>query len=245
MAEKDLTFIGHLEELRRRIIICLVAFLVAVSVSFPLSEKLLKFLKLPAAGLIDKLAYFSPTEAFMSYFRIAMAAGLILCLPLILYHVWMFISPAMDKAFRRHAAAFILFSFLSFIAGCAFAYFLLLPAALKFLLSFGKGELEPVISIGKYISFALAIILCAGLVFEMPVISFILSRVGIINHKLLRRRFKYAILIIFILAAVITPTPDVFNMTLLAVPMLLLYEISIWVSFLAGPREKKIGKIFT
>lgn len=239
MDEKDLSFIGHLDELRRRIIICLIAFLAAVSVSFPLSEKLLRFLKLPAAGLIDKLAYFSPTEAFMSYFRIAMAAGLLLVLPLILYHLWMFISPAMDKVFRRQAVVFILFSFLSFIVGCAFAYFLLLPAALKFLLSFGKGELEPVISIGKYISFALAIILCAGLVFEMPVISLILSRLGLINHKLLRKRFKYAILVIFILAAVITPTPDVFNMTLLAIPMLLLYEVSIWISYFTGPKIPK------
>jgi sec-independent protein translocase protein TatC len=214
--------------------------LTAVSACFPLSGKLLKILKLPATGLIDKLAYFSPTEAFMAYFKVAMVAGFVLCLPLILYHLWMFISPAIEGSLKRRAAGFILFSFLSFMLGCAFAYFLLLPAALRFLLNFGKDELEPVISIGKYISFALAIILCAGLVFEMPVISFILSRLGVINHKLLRKRFKYAVLIIFIAAAVITPTPDVFNMTLLAIPMLLLYEVSIWISYFAGPKQKKL-----
>jgi sec-independent protein translocase protein TatC len=240
MSAKDLTLVEHLEELRKRIIVCLVFLCVAICCAFPLSPHILKILKLPAAGLIQKLAFFGPTEAFMAYFKIATFSALVISAPLLLYQVWAFISPAIEERFKKYTAAFVILSSLSFMGGCLFAYFLLLPAALKFLLSFGQGELEPVISVGKYISFVVAIILCTGLVFEMPVLSFILSKLGVLNHIFLRKRFKYAVLIIFIAAAVITPTPDVFNMTLLAIPMLLLYEISIWVSFLAGPKTANI-----
>lgn len=229
-----MTFVGHLEELRKRIIISLIALAIASAAAFPLSAKILKILKLPAAGLIQKLAFFGPTEAFAAYLKIAIVSGFIISMPVLLYQTWKFVSPALDEGVRRHALTFIVFSFASFISGCLFSYFLLLPAALKFLLSFGGAELEPVISIGKYCSFAVAIILCTGLVFEMPVLSFILTKAGLITPRFLRRRFKYAILVIFIAAAVITPTPDVFNMILLAIPMIFLYEVSVWVSYLAS-----------
>ena len=231
MGNKDLTVIGHLEELRRRIITCLVFIVLGCICVFPFSGPLLKILKFPAQGMIDKLVFFSPQEAFMVYFKIAMASGFVLSIPIILYQIWAFVSPAIGGRFKRYSFLFIFFSFLAFVSGALFAYFFLLPAALKFLLSFGRGELEPVISVGKYISFAVAIILGTGLVFEMPMASFILSKAGIINHRFLRKKFKYAVLVIFIAAAIITPTPDVINMTLLAIPMLLLYEMSIWVSF--------------
>lgn len=240
MDAKDLTLLQHLEELRRRLIICLIVLAVGCACSFPLSGSILKILKLPASGLIQKLAFFSPQEAFMAYFKIAIFGGLVISVPVILYQTWAFISPAVEDRLRKGPFVFIIFSLIAFIGGCLLAYFLLLPAALKFLLGFGQGELEPVISVEKYISFALAIILCTGLVSEMPVLSFILSKLGILNHRFLRKRFKYAVLVIFILAAIITPTPDIFNMTLLAIPMVLLYEISIWISFLAGPKARKV-----
>lgn len=239
MDKKDLTLVGHLEELRIRIIICLVFLAITSTCAFPLTSQILKVLKLPAAGLIDKLVFFSPQEAFMAYFKIAMVSGFVITMPLILYQIWAFISPALEDRFRKYSLNFILSSLLAFILGCLFAYFLLLPAALRFLLNFGKGELEPFISVSKYISFVISIIFCTGLVFEMPVLSFILTKIGMLNHKFLRKRFKYAVLVIFIVAAIITPTPDVFNMMLLAIPMLFLYEISIWVSFLAGPKARR------
>jgi len=240
MSKKDLTLVEHLEELRKRIITCLVFLVIVSACSFPLRSYLLKILKLPASGLIDKLAFFSPQEAFTTYFKISVFSGLIASMPIILYQVWAFISPAIKKKPRKYSLIFIFFSLLAFALGCLFAYFLALPAALKLLLNFSQGELEPVISVGKYISFVVSIILCTGFVFEMPVLSFILSKLGIINYRFLRKRFKYAVLAIFILAAFITPTPDVFNMMLLAAPMLLLYEISIWIAFLAGPRAGKL-----
>lgn len=240
MDKRDLTLAGHLEELRKRIILSLLFLVIGIACVFPASSNILKILKLPAAGLITKLAFFSPTEAFMAHFKIAFFGGLIISMPVILYQAWAFISPAIGDGLRRYSLTFIVFSLLSFVFGCLFAYFLLLPAALKFLLSFGTNELEPVLSVGKYVSFVITVILCAGFVFQMPVFSFILSKAGLINHVFLRKRFKYAILVIFIVAAVITPTPDVFNMTLLAIPMLLLYEISIWISFLTGPKVEKV-----
>lgn len=240
MGEKDLTVIGHLEELRKRIIIGLVAVAVLSMCAFGFSRDLLRILRLPAHDLIDKLAFFSPQEAFMVYLKIAVVSGFVLSLPILLYQLWSFISPAVEKRMRRYSVSFVLFSLLAFVLGCCFAYYVLVPVALNFLLTFSRGELEPVISVNKYISFVIAIILCAGLVFEMPVLSFLLSRIGILNHRFLRRRFKYAVLIICIIAAIITPTADIFNMLLLAVPMLCLYEISIWISFFVGPRARKL-----
>ena len=173
----------------------------------------------------------------MAYFKIAFFSGLVVAMPAILYQAWAFLSPAIGERARRYSATFVMVSLLSFILGGLFAYFILLPSALNFLLSIGKEDLIPMISVEKYVSFVLTIILCAGLVFEMPVAIFILTRMGIANHRFLRKKFKYAILAIFIIAAVITPTPDVFNMTLLAIPMIFLYEISIWVSFFATSRS--------
>jgi len=239
MGEKELPLVGHLEELRTRIICCLVTLAVAGAAAFPFARHILRILKLPAAGLIDKLVFFSPQEAFTVYVNIAIGAGLVISLPVILYHLWAFISPAIEDRLRRHSLTFISFSLLAFVTGCAFAYYILLPAGLRFLLQFGREDLEPLISAGKYISFVIAIILFTGLVFEMPVLSFMLSRLGIINHRFLRKYFRHAVLMLCIAAAVITPTPDPFNMMLLAVPMVFLYEVSIWVSFAAGRRAGK------
>jgi len=237
--KRELTVIGHLDELRKRIIICLLAVALGGCISFPFGNQILKVLRLPVSNYIKELAFFSPQEAFMVYVKVAVVSGLIISMPIILLQVWAFISPAIEERFRRYSVIFILFSLVAFALGGLFAYFLLLPAALKFLLSFGQGQLIPVISVSKYISFSLAIVLGTGLVFEMPVLSFILSKIGILNHLFLRKRFKYAILAIFITAAIITPTPDIFNMMLLAVPMLVLYEMSIWVSFFVGPKAEK------
>lgn len=238
--DKPLTLVEHLSELRKRIIISLVAVGVASIVSLPFVPVLLKILKLPAQGLIEKLAFFSPQEAFLIYMRIAFLSGLIISMPIILYQLWAFVSPAIEERFKRYTLSFILFCSIFFVSGCLFAYFILIPPALRFLLSFGKDELEPVISAGKYISFVTSLILGGGLVFQMPILSFILSKIGVINHRFLRKKYKYAIVIIFIVAAIITPTADAFNMLILALPMLFLYEISIWISFFVGSRHKTI-----
>ena len=236
--DKSLTLVEHLGELRKRIIICLVVLGITTAASFPFASYILKIIKIPAAGLIERLVFFSPQEAFLIYMRVALLCGCVISLPVILYEFWMFITPAIEKRLRRYTTYFILFCFMAFILGSLFAYFILIPPALKFLLSFAKDQLEPVISASRYISFTIGLILGCGLVFQMPVLSFILAKLGIINAQILRKKYKYAILIIFILAAIITPTADAFNMLILALPMLLLYEMSIWITHLARPRQK-------
>lgn len=238
MAEKELTVTGHLEELRNRVIVCLVALAAASAASFPFSSAILGALKAPAGGAIGTLVYFSPEEAFLVYFKISVISGLVVTFPLIAYEVWAFASPAIGYGLRPRGALFVAASAAAFAAGCAFAYFCLLPAALKFLLSIGRDELTPMISAPRYISFASGVILACGAVFEMPVASFFFARAGIINARLMRRSFKYALVAILIISAVITPTPDAFNMMALALPMVGLYELSIWIVFFAEKRRK-------
>ena len=233
----DLTVIEHLSELRTRIIRALIAVAVTTLLCLPFSSHLLKVLKHPASGTITTLAFFSPQDAFVIYMRVGFLFGFVIALPVVLYQVWAFIAPAVEERFKRYAAFFIVASFAAFIAGCLFAYFLLLPNALRFLLSLGADDLVPVIAADKYISFVVAIILCCGAVFEMPVASFILTKVGLCNARLLRKKFGIALIVIAVIAAVMTPTTDVFNMMLLMLPMALLYEASIWVSFFATPRR--------
>ncbi|MDP2938928.1 MAG: twin-arginine translocase subunit TatC [Candidatus Omnitrophota bacterium] len=236
--DKPLSLVEHLEELRKRIIICVVSLAVGILVGFPFSSPILKILKLPAKGLIEKLVFFSPQEAFLIYMNIALFSGLVISLPVILYQFWAFVLPAVEEKLRKYIGFFLFFCLIFFISGCLFAYFVLIPPSLKFLLGFASGELEPVICASKYISFLLSLILGCGVVFQMPVLSFLLSKIGIINAKILRKKYKYALVMIFIIAAAITPTTDIFNMLALAVPMLLLYEISIWISFLAANKQK-------
>ncbi|MEW6009098.1 MAG: twin-arginine translocase subunit TatC [Candidatus Omnitrophota bacterium] len=232
--DKPITLVEHLVELRKRIIICLIGLGLACLLSLPFASFLLKILKEPATTTIGKLAFFSPEEPFLIYMRLAFLSGWIISLPVILYQLWLFISPALDESVKKYSSYFIIICFLAFISGAIFAYFLLIPPALKFLLSFAKEDLEAVISANKYISFITGLIFASGLVFQMPVLSFILARLGIINSRILRRKYRYAIVIVFIVAAIITPTPDAFNMSLLALPMLLLYEVSVWVAFFAS-----------
>ncbi len=230
--------VEHLSELRRRIIICLVSLLIASICTFSFASGILRLLRLPSKGLIDRLVFFSPQEAFLVYIKVAIFSGLVISMPIILYQLWAFISPAIEERLKKYTINFILLALIAFICGLSFAYFFLLPAGLRFLLDFAKDNLEPLISVSKYLSFVFGLILGCGLVFEMPVLSFILSKLGIINPKFLRKKFKYAVILVFIVAAIITPTPDVFNMIILAIPMLFLYELSIWVSKLA--RKKGI-----
>ncbi len=232
--DQELPLSGHLIELRKRLIVSLGFFGVAAGVSFNYSPLLLGFLKRPLSGIVDRLVFFSPQEAFSIYLNISFAFGLVLSLPVVLYEIWKFVEPASGDNFRRKAFVFVGGVFTAFIAGAAFAYLILIPPALKFLLGFAGGELQPMISAQEYISFVIWTALATGIVFEMPVLSYILTRLGILKSGVLREKYRYAVVGILIAAAIITPTSDVFNLLLLAVPMLALYELSIWVSKLAA-----------
>lgn len=238
--DKELTLVEHLEELRKRIIISLIFICIISVLAFPFARKVLAILKSPSSGLIEKLAFFNPAEAFLIHIKVSFFVGLVISMPLVLYQLWAFLSPAIEDKTIRHGASFLISSIGAFICGSSFGFFILLPAALKFLLGFSQESLEPVISVSSYTSFVLGLTLGCGLVFEMPILSFLLSKIEIVNHRFLRSIWKYAVIIIFIIAAIVTPTPDIFNMTILAIPMLLLYELSIWVSMFAGRRSQGI-----
>jgi len=244
MTDREPTFVEHLEELRRRIILSLVSLGLAALASLPFAPYLLKILKSPAGDTLQKLAFFGPEEAFLIYMRVGFLSGFVIAFPVIIYQLWAFVAPAVEERFKRYAGYFILAASFAFLGGCLFSYFILLPKALTFLLSFGSDDLVPVISAGKYISFVTGLIFASGVVFEMPVLSFFLTKMGVINPGILRKNFRYAVIVIAIFSAVITPTTDIFNMMVLMIPMLLLYEVSIWVSYFAKRRPEGAEKGF-
>lgn len=225
---------SHLDELRRRLVYSFVFFACAFGAAFNYSSLLFRLVKQPLAGVVDKLVFFSPTEALAVYLSLSFTAAFVVSMPFLLYQVWKFVEPAAGQDFRTNVFAFVGGVMLAFSAGVLFSYFVLLPPALKFLLGFAGPDLQPVISAQNYISFVTWTILGSGLVFEMPVLSFILTKLGLLDHRLLRSKYRFAVVGILIAAAVLTPTPDIFNMLLFAAPMLVLYELSIWISRLAA-----------
>ena len=227
MADLKMTLVEHLDELRSRLLISLAAVVVCAGLAFWKIRSLVKYLIIPP---IEKLVFFSPAEAFTAYCKVAVFAGIMLASPVILFQLWRFVSLGLQPRERRTALFFLPFSIALFLSGAAFAFFAVIPWALKFLITFAGPELSPMISVSKYLSFVVMLIMVFGAVFELPAVVVLLTKLGIVNAGLLSRNRKYAIIVIFIAAAVLTPTPDAFTQILMAVPLVLLYEISIWLS---------------
>lgn len=227
--------LDHLEELRRRLWACIAAITVATVVSFHWAEQIIVWLKRPAGVALPRLAFFGPAEAFTAYLNVSVACGIVLAMPVVLAQLWAFLRPGLTEREREHGALFVWAGSALFLAGGALAYGVLLPAALTFLLGFGHQTLEPVISISQYLGFTTTVLLAAGAVFELPLAIYLLSKLGVVTPRVLRRQWRVAYVVILVVAALITPTPDAVTMLLLAVPMLALYEVSIFVSWLAKP----------
>jgi len=234
-----MSIIEHLEELRRRIIFSLVFFLAATIFSFVFISKISEILRLPALGIIENFIFTSPTEVFTAYLRLSILAGFIISLPFILIQAWLFLIPALPQEKKEAIAGWLIISFSLSMFGIAFSYFFALPFALKFLINFAQDAAVPMISIGKYFSFAGALLLVGAGIFQIPIIMALLSYIGGMNAAFFRKNRKYAIVAIFIIAAVITPTQDIVNMLIFAVPMLALYEAGI-LGCLAMERRRKI-----
>jgi len=233
-----MTIIEHLEELRKRIIASLIFFVAATILSFVFVDKISTILRLPALGIIENFIFLTPTEVFTTYLRISILAGFIISLPFILFQIGMFLMPAISPDRRKTISTWLIMSFLLSILGIMFSYFLALPFALKFLINFARDAAVPMISIGKYFSFAGALLLVGAGIFQIPVIMGLLSNIGILSSKFFRKNRKYAIVVIAIIAAIITPTQDIFNMLIFSVPMWSLYEVGIWVSWIIEKRRK-------
>ena len=227
---------GHLTELRNRILYILGSVLAAFLGAYFFSNELLALAQRPIAG--QKLVFLSPTEAFFAHLKVSFFCSVFVSLPVILFQIWRFCAPGLLAREKRHALPFVFFSTLSFIAGALFCYFLILPYGLAFLLSFATEALTPQISIGFYISFAFKLILTFGLVFEVPILTVLLVRIGVITPDFLSRNRGYVCVGAFVMSALLTP-PDVVTQVFLAGPVIVLFEISILVSKVIVRRGKK------
>jgi len=236
LQDKKMSLVGHLEELRRRAIICILTVVACSLFSYFYSDKILAILKRPFP---HSLVFIAPMEPFVITLKIAVFGGIVLALPMLLLQAWQFTSSGLKEKEKKYLLVYVPFSLLLFLGGASFAYFLVIPIGLRFLLSFGSGFLQPMISISKYLSFIILMILAFGIVFELPLVSLFLVRIGIISPQFLARNRKVAIIAIFVLAAILTPSIDAFTQILMAVPLIILYEASIWLAKWSLFREAK------
>ena len=229
-------FLEHLGELRVRIFRALLAVLLFFAIGWYFSRPIFRFFLAPILPFLQghKPVFLEITEPFLLYMKVAFLAGLFAASPVILYQVWAFISPGLYPNERRYAAPFIVLSSLFFIGGGLFGYYVAFPYAARFLLSVA-GDFEPALTVRSLFQFESKLILAMGLIFEMPVVIFILAKVGIVTPAFLLRNFKYAVLVIFVVAAIITPTPDVITQCVFALPMVGLYLLGLGASCLVRP----------
>ncbi len=234
LEDREMTLIEHLTELRARLIRAFLAIGIGFIITYSFSLKIFEILKKP----VGELVFLSPTEAFFTRLKVSLFAGFLLALPYILWEVWGFIAIALRRHERKYTVIFIISALAFFILGGSFGFFIILPLGLKFLLGYGLPGVNPMISVGKYVSFVIGVILVFGTVFEMPLFFLFLAKLGVVTPKFMSKNRPYIVLIIFILAALLTP-PDVVTQVLLALPMLLLYEISlVLVKIVVRKKEK-------
>ena len=233
-------FLDHLEELRWRIIKSLIAVVIFTIISFVFSDYILQFLLLSTKNLKHdlNLQVLKVQTVFIIKLELALIAGIMLSLPVIFYQIWAFIAPGLLEKERRYVIPVITFATISFLIGAAFAFFVIIPFALDFFLSLVPANVKNSIALDFYFGFVARIVLVFGVVFELPVVSLLLTKLGLLTPKFLRKYRRYAIVVIFVLAAILTP-PDPTTQIMLAVPLLLLYEVTIWISYIFAKKPKK------
>jgi sec-independent protein translocase protein TatC len=236
---KKMSFLEHLEELRKRLLISILAVAGGFALSWYYAERIFAVIQAPLVQFLPagdkRLAYTRLTEPFFLYMKVAFFAGIFIASPIIILQIWFFIAPGLYKRERRYAAPFIIFATLFFLVGGWFGYKYLLPATCKFFVDTG-AQFKQMIKVDEYFSFASTIILATGLVFETPILIFFLARLGIVTPAFLMQKFKYAVVLSFIIAAVVTPTPDMVTQTFLAVPMIALYLLGIAIAYVFGKK---------
>jgi sec-independent protein translocase protein TatC len=234
--EASMSFLEHLEELRRVLLRSILALGVAFCVCWAFSDQIYEFLARPLTEALPaghSLAYTGLADPFVLYMKVALLAGIFLACPFVLWQLWRFVAPGLHAHERRLAAPFIVSGTALFVAGGAFGYYIAFPAACRFFISVGQ-PFNPVITIREFFRLEMQVLLWMGVIFELPVLIYFLSRIGIVTPRFLWEKFSYAVFIIFVIAAVITP-PDVVSQLLMALPMVALYLIGIGVAWLFGP----------
>jgi len=237
-----MTFLEHLEELRWRLIKSFAAVFVGAVITFFFVDKIIEILVRPTQ-LIDhpfSLQVLTVQGMFMVKWGLAFVGGVVLAIPVLTYQLWKFIAPGLYATERRYVYPVIIFTYFSFVVGIVFAYFVIIPFSLNFFSSMGYGDIQNNVSIKYYLSFMTWIMLGTGLIFELPIASYLLAVIGLLTPKFMREYRRHAIVIIMILSAIITP-PDPVSMIVMTIPLMCLYEISIGVTWLASKRKTAIG----
>ena len=232
----------HLEELRWRILICVITLLLGSGICFGFFDVVSRALLAPAEQHLSSTGepiFTEVTELFSVTVKICFLGGLILALPMLVYQGIMFVAPALTPTERRWAIVFVPSALLAFLGGAAFAYFVILPTILRFLLTFGGGMAEPMIRIGNYLNLVVTLISWMGFIFETPLVMLLLTKANVISTSTLARGRRFAVVLAFVLGAVITPTFDPANQALVAIPFILLYEMGIWLSRLGNRRKRR------
>jgi sec-independent protein translocase protein TatC len=239
-----MSFLDHLEELRKRIIYSLIAVAVGFLACWRFAERIFEIMQRPIMEALhrnampEKLVYLNPTEPFNLYLKIGALAGLFVASPVVLFQVWLFISPGLYRKEKRYVFPFMFSTVALFLAGGYFGFKLVYPQALDFLIGYGK-QFQPMITIGEYTDLFLVIILGMGVIFELPILVFFLSLMGIVTAGWMWRNLRYSILVIFIVAAILTPTTDILNMCMFAAPMVALYILSIGIAWMVHPAQRR------
>jgi len=237
-SDVEMSFLDHIEELRWRIIYALIGIVLFTIVAWIFIDPLVELVLLkPARDANASLQNLRPFGQLFLYVQVAIIVGIVASLPNIFYQLWQFIAPALKKRERKYILWIVFFSTFCFLAGIAFAYFVMLPLAMKFAAQFGSEAIKNEFSIEEYMSIIISVMLAAGVVFELPMISFFLSKLGILTPLFMRKYRRHAIVIILILSAILTPGADPVSQVILAVPLVLLYEISIFISKLSSKKN--------
>ena len=241
MGEQKQTFIEHLTELRKRLIISFLAVGVGFAGSYVVSKQIFNFLAIPLQKALppdSTMIFTSLPEAFFTYLKVSLLAGIFVASPMVLYQVWLFVAPALYSHEKRYVVPFVIISSLLFLAGGAFGYFVVFPYGFKFFMSFATDYIQPAPKLKEYLSFCSMLLITFGLVFELPVFVLFLTKLGVVDAKMLSKNRRYVILIIFLGAAVLTP-PDVVTQVMMAIPLMALYEVSIVLAKLVGKKKAR------
>jgi len=236
-----MTFLEHLDDLRKRIVYSLIALVVAVIPAYMFSKEIFNILARPVNKFLPegtRLAQTTLPSAFVVYIKVSFLTAIFFASPFIFYQFWKFVAPGLYQKEKKYVIPFVFMTTFFFILGALFGYFVLFPFACRFFLNIGSS-FQPIIAVDKYFSLALHLLIGIALVFELPTLIFFLSRMGLVTAGWMMKNFKYAFLVIFIIAAIITPTPDPINQSILALPMLGLYGLGILIALFAGKKKKK------
>ena len=239
-----MTFLEHLDDLRKRLFYSFLAIILTIIPAWFFHKQIYEILAFPVNQYLPEgelLAFTKLTEPFMVYIKVSFLAALFVISPFLFFQFWKFIAPGLYQKEKKYVIPFVLFTTVFFAAGGLFAYFVVFPFACRFFLGMG-ADFQPVIKMDEYLSLAIRVILGIALVFELPTLVFFLSRMGLITAKWMVKKFKYAVLVVFIVAAIITPTPDPFIQSIVAIPMLALYGLGILIAFLSEKKRKEKAK---